>query len=207
MLTTDDKEYVLNLVKELTPDILKHINFNPDIKEVGQSYHGPFEDELVARLIALDNDFSEPQATRSMADVLYKGHFINIKFGYKKKGQPNVCAGNRLFNYFAGKGGKNKNEKIDSYYLLSVDADGLEYMLFNVCDYLDYMTYNAGPGQWMVQEIKLKKVYVFNDLTLDKLSESNVLNKIVDRMEDSANSTHHLRMKKVKEMQILKICN
>ena len=51
MISKKDKIYILNLVKKHTPEILKVINFDPSVKEVGLSFGDRYEDELVSRLL------------------------------------------------------------------------------------------------------------------------------------------------------------
>jgi hypothetical protein len=177
MITNKDKKYILDLVKKITPDILKQIGFDSTIKEPGHSFHGQFEDELVKRLIDADSNFSEPTETRSSDDIKYKGNYINIKFGFDKNGNPNICSMNRLYNYFL-KG------IIDSYYILSVDANGPEYHLFNVYDYLDYTNFNYGTGQLMLKESDFKEVYIFNDDTV-KLTKAETIVKMADIMDEA----------------------
>ena len=62
----------------------------------------------------------------------------------------------RLFHYL-------HDDLIDSYYILSVDANGPVYQFFDVYDYLDYTNFNYGTGQLMLCENKMKQVYKFND--------------------------------------------
>ena len=156
MITGEDKVYIMELVEKLTPDILKEISFDPNVKEVGHSFGDRYEDVLVEKLLDIDDDFTEPTETRSSDDLKYKGNYINIKFGYKKNGQPNICSMKRLFNYL-------HDDKIDSYFILSVDADGPVYQFFDVYDYLYYTNFNYGTGQLMLCESKMNKVYKFND--------------------------------------------
>ena len=196
MITSEDKIYIMELVKKLTPDILKEINFNPNVKEVGHSFGDRYEDELVKKLLALDNNFTEPTETRSSDDLKYKGNYINIKFGYKKNGQPNICSMQRLFRYL-------HEDTIDSYYILSVDADGPLYQFFDVYDYLDYTNFNYGTGQLMLCESKMKKVYKFNDeFSLTKKDKIIVMGVMMDVECD-----RHIESKKKQQANIRSIIN
>ena len=206
MITSEDKIYIMDLVADLTPDILKKIHFDPTTKEVGHAYHAPFEAELSKALIKHDPNFTKPKEDRNMADVFYKREFINIKFGHKKKGHPNIASGNKLFDYLFGCGGKSKREKIDSYYILSVDADGPEYKFINIYDYIDgYTSYNAGPGQYMLNELRLKADYVFNQV-FPEINEEEMLNKILDAMYIALLRTTITRWEKIlhKDNQLIK---
>jgi hypothetical protein len=200
MILFEDKKYIMKLVEELTPNILKEINFNPSIKEPGHSFHGPFEAKLVEKLIAADPNFTKPEEIRSSEDIKYKGNYINIKFGYKKRGHPNLCAGNKLFDYLHGIGGKSKNIKIDSYYVFSVDAYGPMYMFYNVYDYLDFdcFSYDAGPGQFMIKENKIKEIYEFNK-KFPPLDREATLDFICELMAKGVHKTYELRKKKIQE--------
>ena len=194
MITSEDKVYIIELVKKLTPDILKKISFDPNVKEVGHSFGDRYEDVLVKRLLDKDSDFTEPTETRSSDDLKYKGNYINIKFGYKKNGQPNICSMKRLFNYL-------HDDKIDSYYILSVDADGPVYQFFDVYDYLDYTNFNYGTGQLMLCESKMKGVYKFNDeFSLTKKDKIVVMG---DMMREECD--RHIELKKKQQAKIDRI--
>ena len=187
MITGEDKVYIMELVEKLTPDILKEISFDPNVKEVGHSFGDRYEDVLVEKLLDIDDDFTEPTETRSSDDLKYKANYINIKFGYKKNGQPNICSMKRLFNYL-------HDDKIDSYYILSVDADGPVYQFFDVYDYLYYTNFNYGTGQLMLCESKMKEVYNFNDeFSLTKKDKIIIMG---DMMREECD--RHIELKKKK---------
>ena len=194
MITSEDKIYITDLVKKLTPDILKEINFNPNVKEVGHSFGDRYEDVLVEKLLALDNNFTEPTEIRSSDDLKYKGNYLNIKFGYKKRGQPNICSMKRLFHYL-------HDDLIDSYYILSVDANGPVYQFFDVYDYLDYTNFNYGTGQLMLCENKMKQVYKFNDEFLLTKTEKIIVMGNMMREE----CDRHIELKNKQQDKIDKI--
>ena len=194
MITSDAKVYIIELVKKLTPDILKEIGFDPSVKEVGHSFGDRYEDVLVGKLLDMDDDFTEPTETRSSDDLKYKGNYINIKFGYKKNGQPNICSMKRLFNYL-------HEDKIDSYYILSVDADGPAYQFFDVYDYLDYTNFNYGTGQLMLCEGNMKAVYKFNDeFSLTKKDKITLMGKMMHE-----ECIRHIESKKKQQNKIDRI--
>jgi len=107
---------------------------------------------------------------RSMGDIWVKCNTskyytpINVKISFTKKGSPNIAALNRIIN-----GLNNKN--IDSYYLLIVNIDEdtakiLSVVLINILDYVEFIRYDAGPGQTMldqkrfyshIEEFKIKR--------------------------------------------------
>lgn len=194
MITSEDKIYIIELVKKLTPIILEEINFDPNVKEVGHSFGDRYEDELVEKLLATTADFSEPTEIRSADDIKYKGNYINIKFGYKKNGQPNICSMKRLFNYL-------HTDIIDSYYILSIDADGPVYQFFDVYNYLDYTNFNYGTGQLMLCESKMKRVYKFNDEFL--LPKTEKIIAIGNMMAEECD--RHVELKKKQQSKIDRI--
>lgn len=164
MLCKSDLEYILLKTKDLLPECLTEVGFNPTVKEPGHSYGESVEELLVNKLVDQDDQFLSPikkkgygKQTRKMEDLLYTKslikYLINIKLGYEKgNGQPNMVSFNRLLTSY------HFNE-IDSYYILIVNVLGKtkdnlttsEY-IFNLFDYLDYVNYNYGTGQIMLKE-------------------------------------------------------
>jgi len=197
MISKKDKKYIMDLVKGITPNILNDIGFDSEIKEPGHSYHGQFEDEIVKRLIEADSNFSEPTDIRSSDDIKYKGNYINIKFGFDKKGNPNICSMKRLFNYY-------HSGQIDSYHILSIDAKGPEYHLFNVYDYLDYTNFNYGTGQLMLKETKFKEVYTFNDESVSLTKPATIV-KMADMMKEECD--RHILLKRKQQKKIDEVAN
>lgn len=92
---------------------------------------------------------------RSMGDVWIEGSGIfnpvNVKAGLlDMDGQPNLVSMQKLLDYIL-------NHWIDSYYLLIVKfrlGDPIEQktVLVDMLDWLDFVTYDAGPGQIMLRE-------------------------------------------------------
>lgn len=106
---------------------------------------------------------------RSMGDVWInsKGMWnpVNIKAGIEKNGQPNIVSLQKLLGRITG-------HEIDSYYLLIVKfdisaAEKLEPSVYfiDILDYLDYVTFDAGPGQMMLKE---RDFYAIADNGLDR---------------------------------------
>ena len=83
MITPNDQTYILALVERLLPNILKEINFDPTVKEVGHTFGEKVEEVLVEKLVELDGRFTAPDNKREMQDVSFNDDLINIKFGYK----------------------------------------------------------------------------------------------------------------------------
>jgi hypothetical protein len=191
MISKQDREHILSFVRKVVPTVLEEINFDPSVKEVGQAFANRFEDCLVGKFVDFDNQFTRAKKNRSSDDVKYKDNFINIKFGYKKNGQPNICSMHRLFKYF-------HEGAIDSYYLLTVDAHGPEIELFDVVDYLDCTNFNYGTGQFMLSERKFKKVYVPNQKA--RLSKEEKICKIGKMMKIELN--RHIELKQKQQQKI-----
>ena len=182
MITKKDMIYIKELLEKEYPKILKDINFDSSIKEIGHSFAGPWEDKLVNYLLNSSAHFTpaediEDAPIRGMADIVFKGNYINLKFGYNKKGQPNVCAMSKLLEFL-------HDDTIDSYYLLVFDAYDSSIHFFDVYDYLDYVAFNYGPGQVMLKEVKFKKAYKFNETSgltkRDKIKKLHEMTKVAE---------------------------
>ena len=145
MITPNDQTYILALTQRLLPNILTEINFDPTVKEVGHTFGEKVEEVLVEKFVELDSRFTAPDNKREMQDVSFNDDLINIKFGFDKKGQPNMVAFNRLSTRYL------KNE-IDSYYIISIDGKTNNVTLFDLYQQLPYTNYNVGTGQVMLKE-------------------------------------------------------
>lgn len=91
---------------------------------------------------------------RSMGDIWVHSNGmynpINIKSGLQNmKGQPNVVSMQKLLDYIL-------KRWIDSYYLLIIKFDMSrnthKLYFIDLLDWLDFITYDAGPGQIMLKE-------------------------------------------------------
>ncbi len=92
---------------------------------------------------------------RSMGDIWVRSNGIfnpiNIKSGLQgMRGQPNLVSMQKLLDYLC-------HRRIDSYYLLIVKfsvADAITHKtyLVDLLDWLDFIAYDAGPGQLMLRE-------------------------------------------------------
>ena len=190
MLSREDQKYILSLTKELLPSVMKEIGFDPTLKEVGHSFGEKLEETLVNKLIERDNRFSSPVAKRDMADLYFNKDLINIKFGYKKKGQPNMVAFNRLSKRFL-------NKEIDSYWILSIDGADNKVCFFNLYEQLDYTNTNLGTGQVMLNESKF--YIVFNQDKDYTIGRTDVIMKLKKISRDATES--HVKLKLEQEEQ------
>jgi len=188
MLSAPEQQYILSLTKQMIPSILKDIGFDPSLKEPGHSFGEKLEEELVKRLIKKDDRFSPPNSSRDMADLFFNDDLINIKFGYEKKGQPNMVAFNRLVKRYL-------NEEIDSYWILTIDGSDNKVCLFNLYEHLEYTNTNLGTGQVMLCEKKF-----FSDFKQDKKYAVTKRDIILSLKEISKKSFEdHINLKKVQE--------
>lgn len=132
-------------------------------KEVGHKI-GDMVDEKTTDILKACGEFtikhqidSEGNAnTRSMGDLWLQSNGvynpINIKAGeHGKAGQPNLVSLKRVITRLL-------NHQIDSYYLLimKIENKGGAFVphvyLVDMLDYLDFVTFNSGPGQMMLKE-------------------------------------------------------
>ena len=192
MISREDQNHILSLTKELLPSVMKEIGFDSTLKEVGHSFGEKLEETLVNKLIERDNRFSSPVAKRDMADLYFNKDLINIKFGYKKKGQPNMVAFNRLAKRFL-------NKEIDSYWIVSIDGADNKVCFFNLYEQLDYTNTNLGTGQVMLNESKF--YIVFNQDKDYTITRNDVIMKLKKISKDSTESHVKLKLEQEKQRQ------
>ena len=173
MISREDQQYILSLTKELLPSVLEEINFDPNDgkKEKGHRSGEDLETTFVREFI--DNDsirFTKPLADRAMADFLFNGNKVNIKFSCVKGGQPNMCAWDRLYL------GINE-EEIDSYWILMINGLTQDVCLFNLYEHLDYTNTDLGTGQTMLKKTKFLK-YFNQDKDYTIHNKNDILNKL-----------------------------
>ncbi len=146
-------------------------------KESGHSHASPMEDMI--RDILIDKLGAEKASKdRSLADIYLNGNLINVKFGSPKiqpngrpkYGQPNMCAMRRIMKEFY------YDSTIDSYYIIKVNLKSGQYTLhvFDMLDYIDYLTWNSGTGQIMLKENDFYNIidsYIPNFTLEDKKSK------------------------------------
>ena len=190
MITSENQTYILTLVKRLLPTILEEVGFDPTVKEVGHSYGEKVEETLVEKLCELDPAFTAPEGKREMQDVSFNDDLINIKFGFDKKGQPNMVAFNRLSErYLKG--------EIDSYYIISIDGKDNKVTLFDLYQHLPYTNYNVGTGQVMLKERQFFETFdQEKDYSISKIS-------IIHTLRQMKVQSHHDHIT-LKEIQLKK---
>ena len=116
MISKNNSDFILGLVKQFLPSVLEEVGFDPNVKEPGHQFGESVEEKLVEKLNIYDKlRFILPKTSRSMQDLNFVRDLINIKFGYDKNGQPNMVSFNRLCDKFL-------SGEIDSYYVISIDG-------------------------------------------------------------------------------------
>ncbi len=192
MILREDQNYILSLTKELLPSVLKEVGFDPTVKEPGHSYGEKVEETLIDKLIERDDRFTKPKTKRAMQDFSWLKDLLNVKFGYDKKGQPNMVSFNRLSKRYV-------NEEIDSYWILSIDGKDNHVCLFNLYEQLDYTNTNLGTGQVMLSETKF-----YPNFNQDKdytIARKDVIIKLMKISQDATESHVKLRLEQEKERQ------
>ena len=199
MLTKENQIYVLETTKQLLPSVLDEIGFDSSLKEVGHSFGEKLEEELVNRLVSLDNRFAQPtkeagkgKQTRKQEDLTFLGHHINVKFGYQKMGQPNMVSFRRLCESI-------HSDKIDSYWILSIDGSDNKIYFFNLCEHLDYTNTNYGTGQIMLKEKDFYKN--FDQNANYQIEKKQIMKKLSEIDRDSYQRHVMLKEKQHKKQQ------
>ena len=190
MISPNNQTYILTLVKRLLPTILEEVGFDPTVKEVGHSYGEKVEETLVEKLCELDPAFTAPEGKREMQDVSFNDDLINIKFGFDKKGQPNMVAFNRLSEKFL-------KDVIDSYYIISIDGKDKKVTFFDLYQHLPYTNYNVGTGQVMLKE---KSFFESFDQKKDYSISKYTVIQTLRKMKVQSHNDHV----KLKEIQLKK---
>jgi hypothetical protein len=128
-------------------------------KEIGHRI-ADFIDEQTTALLARtfvtkqQRDRKGAAVARSMGDIWLESnhvyHPINVKAGVSgREGQPNMVSLKKLLDALV-------DYRIDSYYLLMVKVEegarvAASVFFVDMLDYLDYVTFDSGPGQIMLR--------------------------------------------------------
>ena len=199
MISKEDQQYILSLTKELLPSVLEEINFDPHDgkKEKGHRSGEDLETTLVQKFRKrVKIRFTEPTADRAMADFLFNGNKVNIKFSCVKGGQPNMCAWDRLYL------GINE-EEIDSYWILMINGMSQDVCLFNLYEHLDYTNTDLGTGQTMLTKARFVK-YFNQDKDYTIQNKDDILDKLDWIDEDALERMERAKRKKFNQRQELR---
>lgn len=206
MISKSDQELILRSTTEYWKRAVNEESFTSLFagREVGHRM-APFVEEKSVEVLA-SNLTIVPEVTdsgelisRSMGDcwVVSSGmrNAVNVKAGEREKeGSPNIVALNKLLTALHA-------SKIDSYYLLIVKVGKGESGLLeptvsfvDILDWLDYVSFDAGPGQLMLREKAFNQVLAAGSAPtvrtlvekvdyLEKLYESGIERLIESRRE------------------------
>jgi len=185
-----------------------------DVKETGHSIADYVDSQTIANLkdatafpgleLAAETDAKGKPRKRSMGDLWIKSNGIynpvNIKAGiFGKGGQPNIVSLNKVLDALM------KNE-IDSYDILVVKmsvlvSDGRASVsphvyFVDVLDYLDYIKFDAGPGQLMLNENSFYRA-LDDRVTVSELDVATKVSRLAQLLEDG-----HRRLLMNRERQL-----
>ena len=178
-----------------------------DGKEPGHRMADYVDDKTTALLkVKLDTRYegnvNGSVKKRSMGDIWVRStsniyNPINIKSGLQgMRGQPNVVSMEKLLNYLF-------RCWIDSYYLLVVKFDISERSnithrtyFFDLLDWTDFITYDAGPGQIMLKEQDFYDAYDSGS-ALPRLSIQKKMERLFSLFEQQMEALFQNRRKRL----------
>lgn len=144
--------------------------------------------------------------TRSMGDIwLASGspriyNPINIKAGITASGgAPNMVSLEKLAKAFV-------ERQIDSYWLLLIritsdgSAFGASVMMVNIFDYLDFMSFDAGPGQVMLRS-DLFYAYVKDGGLPRTLEPEEIVDRMIEMRRDGNRRLRENRMRSLTRLE------
>jgi hypothetical protein len=178
-------------VSNLLNEVLVDIHFDPTVKEVGHAFADRFESTLAKKLMIKSSKYSKPHSLkhRDPADWFSDSIPTNCKFGYNKKGQPNLISFNRFFNGII-------SGELEEYIIVSVDAKTRDVKVFRLIDWLHCVNYNTGTGQLMLKESVLNKVY---DESKPKVTRFDAIKMLIDIDAKACDDHIELKLKQHSE--------
>ena len=187
-------------------------------KEIGQRIASYVDENTTAMLennfdVMREVDNKGKKRSRSMGDIWIKSNGmynpVNVKAGEAgKNGQPNMVSLTKLIEAIL-------DEEVDSYYLLIVKMDRLkmpskagspEFLitplvyLVDMLDYLQYITFDSGPGQAMLKEKLFYEAYRSGNIP-PTLTLAAKLVKMIDLYKDGNRLLFENRVKKLDRIQ------
>lgn len=225
MITGDDLVRVQTLTEAFWNAEVKTDRFRALFagKEIGHRIADYVDERTTAMLqsefpVLHEVDGKGRPRARSMGDVwLHSGGMynpINVKAGEAgKNGQPNMVSLTKLLDALL-------ERQIDSYYLLivkmrlasapaSMDVDERQLTpdqivpnvyLVDMLDYLDYITFDSGPGQTMLREKQFYEAYDAR-VVPPKLDLPGKVNKLIFLLEDGDRRLIENRQKKMARLR------
>jgi hypothetical protein len=170
MLDDVTRKAIVKVTDEYWTEHVRDATFSTVVtgKEPGHRMADYVDDKTVSLLkIRFDTRYEadsrgRAKRQRSMGDVWVQSNGIynpvNVKAGEQaKKGQPNLVSMQKLLDYVF-------KRWIDSYYLLIVKfqlGSPIQHKayLIDLLDWLDFVAYDAGPGQIMLREHDFYSAY------------------------------------------------
>lgn len=151
-------------------------------KEIGHKL-ADLVDEKTTALLTLNyvtkhqRDARGQKRSRSMGDLWLQDqgiyHPVNVKTGIVgSEGQPNLVSLKKIIEAVMAR-------QIDSYYLLivkmSISAQKIDpsVYLIDMLDWMDYVTFDSGPGQMMLKAVKF-----FNEYDPALLKQTTIKDKV-----------------------------
>jgi hypothetical protein len=177
-------------------------------KEPGHRMADYVDDKTVSLLkVAFDTRYEADMhgrvKRRSMGDVWIRScnmyNPVNVKAGEQRKnGQPNLVSMQKLLDYIF-------KRWIDSYYLLIVKFDlnnpiKHKSYLVDLLDWLDYVAFDAGPGQLMLRENDFYEAFETGEKP-DRLGITAKVEKLFVRFEEGIRSLFLNRRRRLKRQR------
>lgn len=212
MITTSDLKFIADLTRKFWDQQVKSEEFLGLFKgkEIGHRIADYVDERTTAMLekefdVVHELDSQGKKRARSMGDVWIKSggiyNPVNVKAGEAgKNGQPNMVSLTKLIDAII-------SEEIDSYYLLivkmelSTGQDNKRVItphvyLVDMLDYLDFITFDSGPGQSMLKEKQFYKAFA-NGFKPRAITLAEKLKKMIDLFEDGNRRLLENRKKKI----------
>lgn len=212
MITPSDLKVIEELTRKFWEQQVKTEEFHGLFqgKEIGHRIADYVDERTTAMLekefeVVHEVDSQGKKRARSMGDVWIKSggiyNPVNVKAGEAgKNGQPNMVSLTKLIDAIL-------SEEIDSYYLLIVKMelsigkdDGRiitpRVYLVDMLDYLNFITFDSGPGQSMLKEKQFYDAFA-SGFQPEALTLAQKLQKMIDLYEDGNRRLLENRQKKL----------
>lgn len=212
MITPSDLKVIEELTRKFWEQQVKTDEFHGLFqgKEIGHRIADYVDERTTAMLekefeVVHEVDSQGKKRARSMGDVWIKSggiyNPVNVKAGEAgKNGQPNMVSLTKLIDAIL-------SEEIDSYYLLivkmelSIDQDDGRVItprvyLVDMLDYLNFITFDSGPGQSMLKEKQFYDAFA-SGFQPEATTLAQKLQKMIDLYEDGNRRLLENRQKKL----------
>lgn len=216
MITPSDLKMIEKLTRKFWEQQVKTEEFHGLFqgKEIGHRIADYVDERTTAMLekefeVVHEVDSQGKKRARSMGDVWIKSggiyNPVNVKAGEAgKNGQPNMVSLTKLI-------GAILSEDIDSYYLLivkmelSIDKNNGRIItprvyLVDMLDYLNFITFDSGPGQSMLKEKQFYDAFA-SGFQPEALTLAQKLQKMIDLYEDGNRRLLENRQKKLNRIR------